>query len=164
VYAAYLISFAFILIMWVNHHWMFQHIARVDSTFMLLNGLLLLGITVVPFPTNVVAQYVLSPDASVAAAVYNGWFAVISVFFGLMWSYASRNGRLLRTVDHEAGLARVISDRYRWGVPAYLTAVGLSLVWAPAGLLLNVGLALFYALPRELELPGRRVFDRRPDA
>src|SRR5260370_26453787 len=60
VYAAYLISFLFILIMWINHHWMLEHIIRVDGTFMLLNGLLLLGITVVPFPTNVVAQYVLT--------------------------------------------------------------------------------------------------------
>jgi uncharacterized membrane protein len=39
VYAAYLISFTFILIMWVNHHWMFEHIARVDSRLMLWNGL-----------------------------------------------------------------------------------------------------------------------------
>src|SRR5258708_37720496 len=81
VYAAYLISFAFILIMWVNHHWMFQHIARVDSTFMLCNGLRLLGITVVPFPTNIVAQYILTPEQNVAAAVYNGWFFVIGIFF-----------------------------------------------------------------------------------
>ena len=56
---------------------MFQHIVRVDSSFMLLNGLLLLGITVVPFPTNLVSQYVLTPEQSVAAAVYNGWFLLI---------------------------------------------------------------------------------------
>src|SRR6266478_238687 len=57
VYLAYIISFIFILIMWINHHRMFEHIVRSDSTFMLLNGLLLLGITVVPFPTNIVARY-----------------------------------------------------------------------------------------------------------
>jgi TMEM175 potassium channel family protein len=55
--------------MWINHHWMFQHIARVDTTFMFLNGLPLLGITVVPFPTNLVAEFVLTPDQTAAAAV-----------------------------------------------------------------------------------------------
>jgi uncharacterized membrane protein len=32
VFLAYVISFAFILIMWVNHHRMFEHIVRIDSS------------------------------------------------------------------------------------------------------------------------------------
>ena len=156
VFAAYLISFAFILIMWVNHHWMFQHIVRVDSSFMLLNGLLLLGITVVPFPTNLVSQYVLTPEQSVAAAVYNGWFLLIAVFFNLMWGYAAHSGRLLSEQDHEAGLAQIISARYRWGIPTYFVAFVLSFIWAPGSLALNFLLAVFYALPRELTLRWRR--------
>ena len=158
IYAAYLISFLFILIMWVNHHWMFQHIQRIDSTFMLLNGLLLLGITVVPFPTNIVAQYILSPDQTVAAAVYNGWFLAIALFFNLLCRYASHNGRLLSQQDHDAGLAQVISDRYRWGGPLYLATFGLSFLSAPASLALNFLIAVFYAVPREVQLnfPWRR--------
>ena len=155
VFAAYLISFAFILIMWVNHHWMFQHIARVDSTFMLLNGLLLLGITVVPFPTHIISQYLFTSEQSVAAGVYNGWFFVIAIFFGLLWRYASNKGRLLSEEDHEAGLAQVISARYSWGPPAYFAAFLLSFVWAPASLVLNFALAMFFALPRELKLRRR---------
>jgi len=156
VYAAYLISFTFILIMWVNHHWIFEHIARVDSRLMLWNGLLLLGITVVPFPTSIVARYVLTPDQSVAAAVYNAWFILIALFFSLLWRYASTNGRLMRPEDHAAGLARVISDRYRWGLPGYSAAFVLSFIWAPGSLLLNFLLAVFFALPSDLDLPWRR--------
>ena len=156
VYAAYLISFTFILIMWVNHHWMFQHIVRVDSTFMLLNGLLLLGITVVPFPTSIVAQYVLTSEQATAAAIYNAWSIVIGIFFNLLWRYAASNGRLLSKRDHEAGLAQVITDRYRWGLPAYSLAFALAFVWAPASLGLNFLMALFYALPRELQTPWRK--------
>jgi uncharacterized membrane protein len=154
IYVAYLISFVFILIMWVNHHSMFEHIVRVDSTFMLLNGLLLLGITVVPFPTNIVAQYILTPDQNVAAAVYNGWFFLIGIFFNLVWRYASRGGRLLSAEDHDAGLAQVITARYRWGGPGYLLAFVLSFIWAPASLAVNFLLAVFFALPRQLHLPG----------
>jgi uncharacterized membrane protein len=153
VYVAYLISFTFILIMWVNHHWMFQHIVRSDSRLMLWNGLLLLGITVVPFPTSIVAQYVLTPDQTTAAAVYNAWFIVIGIFFSQLWRYASDNGRMMRKEDHDAGLARVISARYRWGLPGYSLAFVLSFVWVPASLAVNFLMAVFFALPRDLELP-----------
>jgi uncharacterized membrane protein len=156
VYVAYVLSFAFILVMWVNHHWMFQHIARVDSNFLLLNGVLLLGVTVVPFPTNVVAQYVLTPDQTVAVALYNGWFFVIAIFFNQLWRYASSNGRLLSKHDQAAGLAQIITDRYRFGPLAYFLAFLLAFVSPPASLMLNFGLAVFYALPREANLPWRR--------
>jgi uncharacterized membrane protein len=149
VFVAYVISFAFILIMWINHHWMFEHIVRVDAVFLLLNGLLLLGITVVPFPTNVVAQYILTPEQSVATAVYSGWFLLIAVFFNLMWRYASADGRLLSNHARDIGLAEIITRRYRWGPLAYLVAFALAFVWAPASLGLNLLLAIFYALPRE---------------
>jgi uncharacterized membrane protein len=156
VYAAYLISFLFILIMWVNHHRMFEHISRVDNNFLYLNGLLLLGITVVPFPTSLVAHYLFSDDQSVATAVYSGWFFLIAIFFNLIWRYAYSRGRLLSEHDRHAGLAEVITARYRWGPYTYLAAFALAFVWAPASLALNVALAVFYALPREMQIPWSR--------
>ena len=154
-YVAYLVSFAFILIMWVNHHWMFQHIARSDQGLMLLNGLLLLGITVVPFPTIVLAQYALTPDARIAAAFYSGWFCLIAIFFNLVWFWASHDGRLLSTEDREAHLAEIITRRYMFGPVSYFVAFLLAFIWAPGSLALNVLLAVFFALPREFKLPGR---------
>jgi len=158
VFVAYVISFAFILIMWVNHHWMFQHIVRIDSTFMMLNGLLLLGITVVPFPTNLVAQYVLTSDQKTATAVYSGWFFLIAIFFNLMWRYAAANGRLLNEHERQSDLAAVITRRYRWGPISYFAAFALAFGWAPASLALNLALAIYYAIPREptVNVPVRR--------
>jgi len=65
---------------------------------------------------------------------------------------------LLSQSDHDAGLAKVVSARYRWGGPGYLLAFVLSFIWAPGSLALNFLLAVFYALPRELtlRLRGRR--------
>jgi uncharacterized membrane protein len=156
VYAAYLISFVFILIMWVNHHRMFEHIARIDNNFLYLNGLLLLGITVVPFPTSLVSRYLFSDDQTIATAVYSGWFFLIAIFFNLMWRYAYTRGRLLSAHDRNAGLAQVITARYRWGPYTYLAAFALAFVWAPASLAVNLLLAVFYALPREMPLPWSR--------
>ena len=150
VYVAYVVSFLFILIMWMNHHRMFESIARVDSTFMLLNGLLLLGITVVPYPTSILSRYVLTDEQSVATAIYSGWFLLLAVCFNVMWRYAAGNDRLLAA--HHTELAAVITARFRWGVPSYFAAFVLAFVWAPASLFLNAALAVFYAIPREMKI------------
>src|SRR4051812_39389248 len=50
-YLAFLTSFATIGVMWVNHHRIFTHVKHSDNMLLLLNGLLLLGVTIVPFPT-----------------------------------------------------------------------------------------------------------------
>ena len=54
VYAAHLVSFLTIGIIWVNHHTLLEHIRRVDRRFLYLNLLPLLSVAVVPFPTAVV--------------------------------------------------------------------------------------------------------------
>src|SRR5438093_9234247 len=60
VYLAFFISFMFVLVMWINHHRLFTAIRRSDNNLLLLNGLLLMGITVVPFGTALVAEYLQS--------------------------------------------------------------------------------------------------------
>ena len=56
-YVAFVLSFAFIGIMWINHHRLFTHIRRSNNTLMVLNLTLLLGVTAVPYPTAVLAQH-----------------------------------------------------------------------------------------------------------
>ena len=55
-YLAFASSFMTILIMWVNHHRIFTLVGRSDSRLLFFNGLLLMGVTVVPFPTALVAD------------------------------------------------------------------------------------------------------------
>src|SRR5690349_2815120 len=56
VYLAYLSSFITILVMWLGHHNLFRYSVRVDHTFLILNGLFLLGVTLVPVPTAILAR------------------------------------------------------------------------------------------------------------
>ncbi len=72
IYLAYLLSFTTILIMWVNHHGLFKVIERVDHLFLLLNGALLLVITLFPFATILLADYIEQPDKKTAQVVYAG--------------------------------------------------------------------------------------------
>src|SRR5262245_49795381 len=95
-YLAYVTSFAFILVMWINHHQLFQLIGRTNHLLMLLNGLLLMLIAAVPFTTALLAEYMRSPrpvNQREAAIVYNGVYIVIAVVFNVLWRYASYERR-----------------------------------------------------------------------
>jgi uncharacterized membrane protein len=143
-YAAFLISFSFIGIMWVNHHRLFNHIRRCDNRLMFLNLLLLLGVTVVPFPTALIAAHYNAADRTTSAAVFNGTYFMIAIFFNILWHHAVR-GELLDSATREA--ADSISRQYAVGPVSYLVCFGLTWVSVPASLLANIALAVFFALP-----------------
>src|SRR5438477_11444653 len=145
-YLALVSSFLTVLIMWINHHRLFTHIRRSDSILMMLNGLLLLGITVVPFPTKLVAEYVQRGGQNTAAMVYGGTFTVVAIFFNLLWRYGSHNNRLL---DENADRAAVdaITRQYLFGPTVYFAATLLALISVPLSLIVYLLLALFFALP-----------------
>lgn len=143
-YIAFLISFAFIGIMWVNHHRLFNHIRRSDNTLMFLNLLLLLGVCVVPFPTALLSAHYYAPDRKVAAAVFNGTYVFIAIAFNVLWFHAVR----ARLLDPEAAeSARSISKQYIVGEVLYPVCFALTWVSVAASLALNVALAVFFALP-----------------
>ena len=149
-YAAYIISFAFILIMWVNHHRMFKYIARTDHGLLICNGVLLLFVTVVPFPTSLLATY-LTESANhgnqvVAAVVYQGTYVLLALAFNLVWFWAAHDRRLLDNSLHPQ-LADTVTKRFRWGPASYLLCVVVAFVSPYASLVLNAALAIFWAWP-----------------
>jgi uncharacterized membrane protein len=145
-YLSYAASFFFILVMWINHHRLFTVIRRSDNNLMILNGLLLLGVTVVPVPTDLVAQYLLTNDRVTAVAIYNGWCIIVAILFNLLWRYASYNNRLF-TPKTDHALAAFITRQYAYGPIAYLVAVALTFVNPFIGIAISVGLAFFFLFP-----------------
>ena len=80
VFAAYLISFFMIGIVWVNHHVLVRGIAVVNRTLLFLNLVLLLFVVMIPFATATVADYLAvhgqqaHRDTQVAMMLYGGVF------------------------------------------------------------------------------------------
>src|SRR5260370_5131810 len=68
-FAAYLISFFVIGIIWVNHHAVIKSIAKVDRTLLFLNLVLLLFVVLIPFSTATAAQYLPVGGADVTHAM-----------------------------------------------------------------------------------------------
>ena len=128
-YLTFITSFATILIMWAGHHGLFKLVYKADTPFVFANGLLLLLVTVVPFPTSLVAQYLLTPAAALACAVYAGVFVVINIAYNLLWWSAARQRRLLYPAVTPGQVKRLTRNGLL-GLPVYLLATLLAF-WNP---------------------------------
>jgi uncharacterized membrane protein len=142
-YAAYLVSFMTILIVWVNHHRLFTIIQRADSRFLFINGLLLLVVTTIPFPTALLAEFFERPSASVACALYSGMFVLLALAFNAFWHYARRH-RLLGPSVSGAQVA-AISHSLVFGPITYFVAFLLAFVNVYASFGLCILLAIYWA-------------------
>jgi uncharacterized membrane protein len=84
-YVAYLAAFATIGVLWMGHHTVFTRIAAVDSGLLWRNLVLLLTVSVVPFPTAVIASaYRIGTAADQAAAVVA--YAAVGIASGVAWT------------------------------------------------------------------------------
>jgi uncharacterized membrane protein len=151
-YVSFLISFAFIGIMWVNHHRLFTYIKRCDHILLMLNLLLLLGVTWVPYPTAVLATHLNQQDQRTAAGLFSGTYFCIAIFFRLLWHYAANRKRQLLAADTDWELVNEITRHYWFGPFLYLGCIGLAWISVTASLALNFALACFFALPPRLVL------------
>jgi uncharacterized membrane protein len=149
-YLSFTISFAFIGIMWINHHRLFTHIRHSDHALLILNLLLLFGVCVVPFPTAVLAAHLGHSDQRAAAILYNATYVFVALCFNLLWRYASsQKRRLLGPEASQSGVER-ITEQYALGPVVYLICLGLAFVNVTASIALNGALACFFALPPRL--------------
>ncbi|MBO0795518.1 MAG: hypothetical protein J2P36_31895, partial [Ktedonobacteraceae bacterium] len=112
----------------------------------LLNLLLLMIVTLVPFTTALVGPYLIYPDRHVAVIVYNGLYLLMALAFHALWHYARHRHHLLGQMIDQQG-AQSITDQYRFGPLFYLLVFALSWIYPPASLGVNLLLAVFYALP-----------------
>jgi uncharacterized membrane protein len=156
-YAAYLVSFLVVGIIWLNHHATVQLLARTDHSVQVLNLLLLLPVSVLPWPTAVLAEYVhegTAGDQRVAVVLYGATSTVMALAFNVLWRYVLRHPELRRPDVDRAELA-VRNRRYNLGLPAYPAATLLGLLSETLFIGLMLALALMYLLPTP-EIRGER--------
>jgi uncharacterized membrane protein len=89
----YVISFALIGIFWLQHYVLFHDITRVNRTFVVLNGLFLLCLSFIPFPTGLHAIY---REDELATVMYGGTIALAGISLLAIWRYATVSHRLVK--------------------------------------------------------------------
>jgi uncharacterized membrane protein len=144
--AAYVVSFAVIGIMWLNHHSVFGHFSRVDRGLVYLNLVLLMTVAFLPFPTGVLGQALARGQGEqTAAVVYGVTMTANACAWGALWLYASHDRRLLRRSFPESQ-RRMSTLLFTMGGVVYAFSVGVAFLNAYAFLALQAVLAVYYAL------------------
>jgi len=92
---AYATSFINVLLAWMGHHGLFKNLRNTNNAVMITNGLLLMLVALVPFPTKTLGLYLQTGAFKAAVVFYTGYFVLISLAFRLLWYAASRNLDLL---------------------------------------------------------------------
>ena len=88
---AYVLSFLVVGLFWITHHRVFSYIRRYDTVLVWLNLLLLLFVSVLPFPTAMLGRY----GGALPVRIYAGTVAAVSLFQVAIWCYATRQRRLV---------------------------------------------------------------------
>lgn len=147
-FAAYLVSFATIGVIWVNHHTLMANVAAVDRTLLFVNLVLLLFVVTIPFATGTMAAYLTGndQDAHAAAAIYGAAFEGMGLSFAAVFAWTLREGRTLRPVPPSARRAAWL--RFSPGLAAYLVAIAVAFVSAQAAFAIIALTALYYAFER----------------
>ena len=157
-FAAYVISFLTIGIIFSNHNLLMNQIDRVDRPLQMLTVGLLLCVSFLPLPTRLVAEHIRSHDLRPAAIVYGITMTTMALMFISIWLYSSRGMRLLKP-HADPKVVSGITRSYLPGTPIYLAATLVALVSPLTSVILFGAIALFYAL--ESTLFAARVH-RRP--
>ncbi|MBC5823418.1 MAG: DUF1211 domain-containing protein [Candidatus Eremiobacteraeota bacterium] len=137
-YLVYFASFATIGIMWLNHHALFRYIERITHGIVLTNLLLLALISFLPFPTEVLARFGLTPMAMVyygvtLSAIALGYFLVHRQVLAAQPS-----------VDQSLKLWNIV------GLTLYPVATIVGYFVPVVGIVLVGLLAVFYMMPQNI--------------
>jgi uncharacterized membrane protein len=148
VYAAYVVSFLTIGIIWINHHVMIGRLREADRTILFLNLLLLMSIAALPFATSLMAAYLRqSSGQHLAAVIYSGAFLVMGLTFAALNAHILLVKHPMLTQELPLERRRVILVRSVAGVVPYAIATVLALVSPYVTIAICGALAVFYALP-----------------
>jgi len=152
-FAAYLVSFFIVGVIWINHHALFALVARVDRLLMFYNLLLLLFVTTIPFTTSTLASYLLvgGPDSRLAVVMYGASMEGMAISFTLILWHLIRRGLLLRPVSPAAGRKAV--RRFGLGSVLYPLIMIVGLLSPAAMLILYSALTTFYIAEQTPILP-----------
>ncbi len=123
-YLAVVTSFFTILVVWLNHHGCILALRRINVSFIVSNGVLLLAVICFPFATGLVGEYLNSPHARIAAAIYAGVCLLSNIGFNLMWGAAARGRGLVRDELPDPILRAIRRNALLGGLAYFIAVVG----------------------------------------
>jgi uncharacterized membrane protein len=142
VIGAWVVSFYFVLVFWVAHHYFFANLIKVDRGLLWLNGLFLLAICFMPFPTALSGEY---PASRPATLLLSGTMFVTAFVFSTMRWYSTYHAQLVapENLKHSQAL-------FRRGLIApglYLLSLFLAVIYPPAAIFIQILVPTLFFFP-----------------
>ena len=137
-YATYVVSFLTIGIIWLNHHAQFHRIDHPGRTLMF--------VTLIPFPTGLLADHLNSgADGHVAAAVYAASLLAMGIGFFATYLWAAHKQLFAEWVGEQQ--VGYLVRRNGVGLLVYAIAIAVAFANATVSLALCGLVALYYLHP-----------------
>ncbi|MDO7841218.1 TMEM175 family protein [Sphingomonas immobilis] len=141
IFLAYVLSYAYVAIYWVNHHRLFSHATRVTNGLVWSNMLLLFALSLVPFSTSYLGEHRFSRETT--------WLYLATMLFPAV-AYTWLQAVIRRTGKQGAAAEAYHVSSSRKGLFAtalYLLGVALTFLSPWAGIGCAVIVAILWFLP-----------------
>jgi uncharacterized membrane protein len=125
---AFVLSFIVILITWLNHHGALERVSGSSGSFVYANGLLLLTVVFIPFPTALLGSSISTAHAAPGVVLYNAVLVVQAVSWILVCGTAL-DGHLY-TSDEAASRLRE-GRRNGYGACVLYALLAIAAFWFP---------------------------------
>lgn len=152
-FLAFSIGFITLLVCWINHHVAFEYIKRIDTNLMWINGFLLFLVTLTPFPTAVLAEY-LEKESRTALAMFGFNYILISIAANSICTYAY-NHHLIEEAHRE--YYYTYKKIYWYAIPYNMMAFLLCFVSITVPIILYILLFVAFAAPKKFALKLSKV-------
>ena len=153
-FIAWVISFAIVGVIWVNHHRIFHALKSIDHNLFWLNLNLLLWTSFIPFPTALVGDYLNNKLAMSFFGIANSMMGFAFLFIRLyMWRHPETTEGLSREY-----LWKGVRNVLLFGPSLYLT--GAALAWVHP----YIALAVYGFIPLYFILPGATALEQQADS
>jgi uncharacterized membrane protein len=152
-YAAYLVSFATIGLLWIEHHGMMSAVERINRRFLERTLVFLLFISIIPWPTALAAEYARTggSGARTAAVLYASIMLLMGLSFAAGWRYLAGHDELVAEPARPAfpaGTRRALA-----GGLVYAIAIAIAFVSPDVSFAIDALVAVYFAVSRS-EVPG----------
>jgi uncharacterized membrane protein len=145
-FLAYTASFATIGASWLGHSLVTEYLDHADAVLVRLNLVLLFVVSVIPFPTRLVGEYLTERHAErVAITIYGIHLLAATLLLSALWRYARSRG--LVHPDRSDLEFRLLSRRVEPGLIGYLVLIGVGALLPIVALIGYLAIALLLVIP-----------------
>lgn len=143
-YVSFFNSFATVLLIWVGHHRIFNRLRFASLSTILLNGLVLMFVVLLPYPTRLVGHFIFTPAVHTAVAFYTITIGLIVLSMFLLNISIMRNKNQLTDPMHTSWFKSQIKMQ-AIAISLYAIAAILSFYIPSIALIITFAMWIFWA-------------------